>query len=158
MMNIILLSIFLISFIGYVFYVSFKYGIQPSISESYYRFPVNQKYWFTLFCYGVAFPAMILGITLSNSVLMFLAGASLAFVGAASRFKEWIVTHNVHMISAVLAITLSTIAIIIDFKMLYVSLIFIVLSMGAMFLKNKIWWIEILAFLSISYVLFMSII
>ncbi len=82
-------------FVTYVGGTSLKYGILGSISETYYRLPKNKKFLFTFFCWGIAFPAMII----ASKPLMFFASAGICFAGAAAAFKEKL-THDVHMIGA----------------------------------------------------------
>lgn len=155
MTEIILFSIIVISFFGYISYIYKKFGILPSISESYYHLPLKLKFLFTLFCYFISIPSMMLGILLKDSVLMLLAGISISFVGATSTFKDKL-TRPIHIISAITGIILSNLAIMINFNLLYVSLIFLFLSviiflLRKKYFKNYVWWIEILAFLSIFY-------
>ena len=153
-MNLVLFLFMLIVFISYVSFIWIKYGIQESISDSYYVLPNNLKLLFTLFCWGFAIPAIIVGVNLSDNYLMFLAGAGIGFVGAATAFKEKM-TRTVHMIGAYSGVAFSQLSIAIDFKMYYVNILFIVLSLIiiAYKIKNHIWWLEILAFSIICYVL-----
>lgn len=146
-------TILLTVFVSYVFYIWTKYGVLPSISESYYRLPKKLKPLFTFFCWGFAFPSMILG----SSSLMFLAGAGICFVGAAAAFQEKM-THDVHMLGAGVGITASQLAIIFQYDMWPISATFVGLSLLMLIFKGKInnkhiWWIEILAFTSICIVL-----
>lgn len=133
-------------FILYVGFIWLRYGIQPSISESYYVLPNKWKFLFTLFCWGFAVPAIIIG----NTLLMFLAGSAIAFVGAAAAFKEKM-TREVHLIGAYSGVLLSQIAIFVDFKMWYLNVAFVVFALYKFFIhKNyKVWYVEIAAFLAI---------
>ncbi len=145
-------------FVAYVSFIWIKYGIQRSISDSWYRLPEKEKPLFTLFCWGFAIPAIIIGTTLTDNFLMFLAGSGIAFVGAAAAFKEKM-TKTVHMIGAYSGVAFSQLSIAFDFHMYYMNIIFfsiaIILEILGYFkiIKNKIWWQEILAFLTIVYVL-----
>jgi len=144
---IIMLSVF-VSYVGYIW---IKYGVQKSISDSFYRLPKRKQFLFILFCWGFSFPAMILG----DCVLMFLAGTFICFVGAAAAFKGDKMTKWVHMTGAYGGVLLSQIAIWIVYDMWYVTVIFLVLS-GLLFIlkvKDKIWFAELLAFISICVVL-----
>lgn len=122
-------------FIAYVSTITYKYGILPSISESYYRLPRQQSMFFTLFCWGFALVAMILGILTVDSVLLFLAGAGIVFVGAAAAFKEPL-TGKVHSYAAGIGIVLSQLAIILDFHMYHI--IFSFISLGSLLLLFEI--------------------
>jgi hypothetical protein len=85
---------------------------------------------------------------------MFLAGSGIAFVGGAAAFKDKM-EHWVHMVGAYTGVALSQIAIWNNYDLLYVNIIFVVSSLILLYLngKNKIWWIEIVAFCSICYAL-----
>ena len=148
----ILYILMLVVFISYVSFVWTKYGVQASISDSYYRLPDKLKFLFTLFCWGFSIPAMIIGST----VLMFLAGSAIAFVGAAAEFKD-LFTRPVHVIGAMGGVFLSQLATIFDYHLWPISLIFFCLSGLILLFKkhipNQTWWIEILAFISICVVL-----
>lgn len=137
-------------FCTYLIIITIVFGVQKSISGSYYRLPKSVKPIFTFYLWFISIGAIILG----DTVLMFLAGSGIAFVGAAAAFKKKI-THTVHMIGAASGILLSQLSIILDFQMWEVSFVFILSSIGLLLfdVRNKIWWLEILAFISIFYVL-----
>lgn len=140
-------------FVTYIGFILIKYGVLPSVSESYYRLPRKYQFLFTLFCWGFAIPAIICG----DSLLMFLAGSGIAFVGAAAAFKEKM-ENWVHMTGAYFGIAMSQLSIYFDFGLLYVNIISVSLAilitlLSLKWIKNKIWWIEIVAFLSICYAL-----
>ena len=63
-------------FLAYVGYIWSKYGIQKSISESYYVLPEKENWLFVAFTWLFAFPAMILG----NSLLMLFAGGGILYL------------------------------------------------------------------------------
>lgn len=142
-----------IIFIGYVLFITIKYGLLPSISESYYRLPKDSNILFTLFCWFFAFPAIVIGIQLTGNFLMFLAGASIFFVGAAAAFKHGL-SKPVHMTSAYLAVVFSQLSIIFDFKYYEVSIIAIILMLILVLSKAKtyVFWSELITFASICYV------
>ena len=153
-MTTFLFTLMLTVFISYLTFVVITYGVQTSISESYYRLPKKINFLFTFFCWGFAIPAIILG----DNALMFLAGSGIAFVGAAAAFKDKM-TNNVHMIGAYGGVLLSQISIWYNYHMWYITIIFIILSGTLLLLKvkNKIWWAECLAFLSICIVLYFNL-
>lgn len=142
----------------YISSIFYFYGVLPSISESYYRLPANLKFLFTLFCWGFAIPAIILG----NSLTMFFAGSGIVFVGAAAAFKKG-TEHYVHMIAAGMGVLFSQLAIAFQYDLLWLNIIFIcstiLLSTFREYIKNThILWIELIAFISIWYVLKINII
>lgn len=141
-------------FFGYIAWIWAKYGVLKSISHSYYVLPKNLRFMFTLFCWGYAFPAMII----ASTPLMFFAGSAICFVGAAAAYKENM-TEWVHIISASLAIVLSQLSIIIDFDMWYITVGFAAIALPMYITRffnvfpTRTWWVEILAFISIASVL-----
>lgn len=139
-------------FISYVSYIWIKFGIQKSISASYYALPENQRFLFTLFCWGFAFPAIIIGVEVT--LLMFFAGAGICFVGAASKILEKDV-YKIHMVAAIGGIIFSQLAIFFGFHMLWLNITSVVLSAIILFLfkKTYFWWIELVAFSAIVYAL-----
>lgn len=149
----VLYAIMLTVFVSYVSYIWAKYGVLKSISQSYYELPEKLRPLMTFFCWGFSIPAIILG----SSGLMFLAGSGIAFVGAAAAFQEKM-TKEVHMIGAGVGVGASQLAIILQYGMWPISVAFFGLSILLLLFRNKInnkhiWWIEILAFLSICIVL-----
>jgi len=137
-------------FIGYITITIIRYGILDSVSNSYYWFPYNQKLLFTLFCWGISIPVMIL----AESPIMFFAGSGITFAGAAAAYQERI-THTVHMIGAFSGVILSQISIVIDFHLYILNFIFISISLILILLTklrikvHYFWWIEILAYICI---------
>jgi len=154
------LFILLISvFIGYVSWIWNKYGVLPSISDSYYHLPKNLRPLFTLFCWGFSIPAIILG----SSGLMFFAGGGITFVGAAAAFKEKS-SSTVHVVGAMMGVLLSQVAILFQYHMWPLNIAFLAIAIpftltrfikikGKEICPNRTWWIEIAAFLAICIVL-----
>lgn len=156
----VLFIIMLSVFIGYVSWIWAKYGVLPSISDSYYHLPKKLQPLFTFFCWGFSIPAIILG----SSGLMFFAGAGIAFVGAAAAFKDKM-TMEVHVTGALLGVLLSQLAIWLQYGMWPLNISFLVIAVpllitrfiktksGKKLCPNRTWWIEIAAFLSMCIVL-----
>lgn len=154
----ILYFIMLGIFFSYITYIWSTYDTQRSISDSYYRLPKRLQPLFTLFCWGFAIPTIIIGVSIVDSALIFLAGSGIAFVGAAAAFKKKL-TKTVHMVGAYGGVIFSQLSVWIDYKMWYVTVAFIgiagVLQLINLFnkkFKTFIWWQEILAFISICLV------
>lgn len=152
-MNIILLLLSALIFISYIQRVAHFYGIQKSISESYYRLPDKYKFIFTLSLWGFAMPVLIIG----NSLLMFAAASAICFVGAAAAFKDLKITKQVHMVGAYGGILLGMVSIIIDYNLWELVLIASMLSLFTrFFIKNYIWWIEVIAFFTILLAIYIN--
>ena len=122
--------------------IALIYGVQKSISDSFYCLPIRARGLFTLALVGFSIPVMIF----ADNTLMFLAGSAIVFVGAASDFKRDI-TKVWHYAAAVIGITLGMASLIIDYGRIELVILFVVISIILRFTKsNFIWWIEIIAF------------
>jgi hypothetical protein len=141
-------------FVSYISFIILKFGILPSISESWYRLRELGGVWsslFTWFCWGLGF--IILFQTNGNSPLFFLSGVGLSSVGVATMFKlKDDIQSYIHSIGATIGIICALIGIGIE-RYIWLPLIdFVILAIIFYIFvdKNKIWWIEIIAFLSIG--------
>ena len=147
----------LLVFVSYVSFIWAKYGVQKSISQSYYVLPQKLKYLMTLFCWGFAFPAAILG----QCDLMTIAAGGIIFVGAAAAFQQKM-THTFHMVGAGVGVAASQLAILVNYGMWPMNIAFISIGLILLLLKKKIpnwiWWAEIAAFVSICIVLGIKVI
>ena len=138
--------IMLTAFTTYILFVVKKYGIQESVSNSYYKLPENKRWIFTIALWMFAFPAIVLGV--EHSGLAFLAGAGICFVGAAPAFKEDM-EGTVHVVGALTGVIGGLLFMLVT-GLWYVALITLAL-MGVVLLipalkKNKTWWLELVAF------------
>jgi len=155
-------------FLAYIGFIWVTYGIQPSISESYYDLPGKQKYIFTLVIWAFAIPVMIVG----DNIWFFLAGSLICFVGAAPAFRDedegnmrmiWNAPKNklepmpdrsteywIHMIGAYGGTILGIAGLLIGYHQ-YATVLVALLAAVIIYWKasNKIWWLEILAFTTI---------
>jgi len=141
-------------FVSYIAAVWIKFGVQPSISASYDCWKGNWQSLFTLFCWGFAFPAMIIGVEVTP--LMFFATAGIMFVGAAYQIKNpWV--YKYHMIFAVSGIIFSQLAIYFGYDLLWLNIVsvaltaLILLAKQFLGLKNHFWWMELVYFAAIVY-------
>ncbi|MFW6310912.1 MAG: hypothetical protein ACOC1K_01625 [Nanoarchaeota archaeon] len=152
-MNAHFLLLFLTTiFISYVWYIWAIYGVQKSISYSFYRLKGWKKILFTLFCWGFGFPLAMLA---DGDPLLFFAGAAFCFVGAANDFKGNELTHNVHMIGAYTGVAMAKIGLWIYYGWWYSFASFVAIAIPLLFVKNKIWWIELAAFGTVGTSLYM---
>ena len=148
-----LFIIMLSFFFGYCGFIYFLYGVQSSVSESYYRLPRNLQWLFTIATWGYALPAMIIGLQLTDNGLVFLAGAGIAFVGASPAFHSLGLEKTVHIVGAIIGITAMQVFLcVVGFWCITLS--FAVVS-GLLFVwkrtfQHYIWWVEIAAFISIA--------
>lgn len=141
------------AFFGYVGFIVTKYGVQSSVSESYYRLPRNWQCVFTIATWAYALSAMIIGLDITGNGLVFLAGAGIAFVGASPAFHKLGMERTVHTIGAIVGITsMQLFLCVVGFW--WITLLFAVVS-GLLFILKRtylhyVWWVEIAAFISIA--------
>jgi hypothetical protein len=128
----------LIIFTFYIVYVGGRYGIQKSISDSWYH--MNENWAFTIImCYGVG---ILQCLHASEHFLFFISGTALCFVGAAASFKDWKLTKIVHYVGAVSAIITAIVALWLIGVIwpVFLVLAVIIVTWRA---KNRIWWVEV---------------
>jgi cation transport ATPase len=128
-------ALFFISLIAFVLglaFVTLKYGIPESISESYYLLPPQIRLpVFYVWTVLVALPLVIFWLDISGETaqaLVFFGCAFLIFVGASAPFKDKDITHKVHVTSAALCALLTQIWIFI-----YTPFWFFTLALTAIF-------------------------
>lgn len=136
----ILFTTQVLSFFLYTGYITLRFGVIKSISESWYLLPKNQRVLFTLFIWSMAIP-----MVMYETSLFFFSGASLAFVGAATMFKDDVMTKVIHYLGAVLGITLASIELALNGIMYPIIIgLLSVLIFGGFKINNRIYWIEVI--------------
>ena len=133
-----------------------NYGIQSSLSASYYKLPANRQWLFTLWCMGYAMPFMFI----PNIIFLKIAAMFIMIVGAAAAFRGDKLIEKVHMTSAALAVVFAHISMICEFSNWIVSLISIILAAYFYFFKNNttgVWWAEVVTYVSIVTTLILSL-
>jgi hypothetical protein len=150
----ILFAVMVAVFLAYVIFIWSKYGVQKSISESYYVLPKKWNWLFVAFTWLFAFPAMILG----NSYWMLFAAGGIVFVGAAAAMHTF-PTRAVHVAGAVGGMILGCLAMIFQYHMWYMAAGVLGLALLALLLdkKHAMWWTEIAIFTAISITLGISL-
>ena len=140
----------------YLLYIVYRHGVQVSISATYYK--IKHKPLFSFVLMFTAFPMMIL----ASTSLMVLAGFALFVVATSPAFMRDESVRKVHTYSAFLAIVFTTLSIIIDFDMWYMTLPLVVfaiaIALKAIKIGYRIWWMEIVAFIQIYSVLFIKLV
>lgn len=142
-----LLLIQFLCFVAYITFIVKRYGVLPSISDSWYHLPLNMKFLFTLFTWSIGVPMLLYGTT-----WFFMSGAGLCFVGAAPMFKmKQGLTDEVHFGGATLGIFGALLGIGFAFSSWFPLAVFILMSLLIIIRKvpNYLWWIEIVAFVTI---------
>jgi len=133
-----------LTFILYITFIVYKFGILPSISESWYRLTGLYKSLFTWFCWVIG--GLMLFQTNGETGMFFLSGSGLMFVGAATMFKTDEAKSNIiHPIGAFLCVIGAHLGIIFERNTYYPSIIFVVIFVK----RNKTWWVEISSFITI---------
>lgn len=140
----------------YAVTIVIKYGVQTSLSRSFYTIEENSKnpnnkWWFSLALLLFAFPMIVIGVEVTP--LFFLAGAAVLFVAAAPAFKSTKLQHDVHIAGAVIGGAASLLAFITaasarsggESIILWATAFLLAAGMGALKLykvKNLTWWVE----------------
>lgn len=158
----IALTVSFLVFWSYVLYIWWHYGVHTSISASYYSLKNNQKWMFTMWCWGFAVPLTIMAMLNGGGGITFFSGAFIAGVGAAPR--NWDGANQflqktfglrkgekvVHKWAAYLGVLMIQIALIIEFPGVLPKLFAALFVVSSLILlktsKNAIWWIEVIAF------------
>lgn len=141
-------------FVSYITFIVSKFGVLSSISESWYRledYKKNLGILFTFFCWGIGF--LMPFHTVGDTGWFVGSGAGLVFVGAATMFKSTAAhTNIVHMVGAAMCIIMGFLGIGFQYHQWYPLIMFVVSSIPLYLFvkKNRTWWIEILAFVSIG--------
>ena len=130
-------------FISYIVFVSIKFGILPSISDSYYLFSDWKRILFTLFCFSLGSLMFLQEIGVFPWFVI--SGSGLCLTGAAMQFKEK-VDGKVHVVGAYSAIIFGLAGLIFERGLYFPSVTFILLAVLSTATKNKTWWIECSAF------------
>jgi hypothetical protein len=93
-----------------------------------------------------------------GGIFFFLSAAGLTFTGIATEYESKGGSHTniVHFVGAGICILSALLGLVIEYQIVIPIITFFILSLIAflMKLKNKLWWIEIIAFLSIMIGLF----
>ena len=147
-----------ILFAIYLILMAEFHGVQPSVSDNYY---VSKHPWmFTLAMWTVAFmmlPPMLSATTEAFQFTAFLSCAGIAFVGAAAAYKQSM-TNTVHTIGAIIAALFAVIWAYTICPPLPTIAILAAVNILLSKVSNKIYWIEIIAFIVTYLTYFVSLI
>lgn len=151
-MYLTLLSIQIVTFLLYVGFIMYRYGVIHSISASYYHLPKKQQPLFWAFTTILGFTMIFMS---PLSVWFFVSGAGLMFVGTAAAFEDWRATAIVHYIGASVGIGSAMLAIfLLSSSLLPVWIMGLFTAVSLLFdYKRTIWWLEIGAFVGIAWTL-----
>jgi hypothetical protein len=170
-------------FTVYVGSITVMYGVQKSISASYYVLPVKLRPVFTFVLWG--FAGLLFFV--SESVLLKLAVGGICFVGAASDYNSSDLEEKVHVYSAIAGSLLGLLAIWIELHLWYIPASAAILcgfvwliekrridkwktsksnsffspiiaySVKEKAVNNKIWYWEVIAYYSVWFGLFINL-
>lgn len=138
-------------FVSYVLFLVIKFGVLSSISESWYRLKDLGGVWyslFTWFCFGIGF-LMLFQTNGTYPSLFFISGTGLSAVGVATMFKlEKSIEPKIHIAGAAVCIVAALFGIGLEKNIWFPLICFTIVSLASSVLdiKNKMWWIEIIAF------------
>ena len=138
-------------FISYIVLITYRFGVLPSISESWYKLQLlRSSYQFTLFCWSLSI--LMLFQTNETTAWFFASGTGLAIVGSATMFKwKGILTEKIHYLGSFIAIASALIGLGVEYNNWIPTAVFIAIgvTLNAFKIKNRIWWTEITAFMCI---------
>lgn len=138
----------------YIIYILWRnqWKVLHSISDSWYILKSkgkSEEILFTLWCY---ITGLLLLLQYPNSFLFFPAGMGLFWVGTQTQFRdnETPIKETIHYLGAILTILLSLIGLLLN----GIWLPLVIFSPSAYLIqqwgiKNGIWWVEIIAFITI---------
>ena len=136
----------------YITYILWRnnWKVLHSVSDSWYILKQKEHHeeiLFTLFTYFLG-----IGLILQyyHSFLFFIGGMGLFWVGTQTQFRGESIKGTIHYVGAVLAIVLSLIGLLTNG--VWIPLLICGVGAGVMYLgkiKNFIWWVEMLAFITI---------
>lgn len=128
------------TFATYVAFIAYRYGIQRSVSHSYYL--IKHQWLFTVVMW-------IVGICQCFHAdlhpLFFLSGAGLCFLGAANAFNDLRMTYRAHLVGTVTAIVAGIVAFLFLLPSPIVAanlLITIPIAIYFFVKKTWVWWLE----------------
>ena len=127
----------------YLAFIVSRFGVLPSISDSYYRL----KKWGFMFFIALISSSLLLFLSTPNE-LMFVAMSGIWFTATAAKFKEDI-THNVHYLGAVIGFGCGIIQAASVTTWCLLPAFVIVAGLTYLYANNKIWWIEVLGLITI---------
>jgi len=145
-------------FTAYVLYIALRYGVLRSISASYHKLTLAEKWLFTLSTWGYVIPLVLAGLGQSTyqDILLFFAGFLLSTVGVmaddkSETQKKW------HTIGAEGGILLAFIWILTTpFWFVAVPSLVGIFLMIKLKLKNHTWWVETLAYFTILFSIYLN--
>ena len=139
----------------YTLYILWRnnWKVLHSISDSYYMLKRKEQHEEILFTLFTFFLGIGLILQYPHSFLFFPAGMGLFWVGTQTQFRDEVsIKGKIHYIGAVLCIVLSLIGLGINgvwFPLLLMGILSPIIYMVREDEGDWIWWIEILAFLTI---------
>jgi len=136
----------------YITYILWRnnWKVLHSVSDSWYILKQKEQHEEILFTIFTYFLGIGLILQYYHSFLFFLAGMGLFWVGTQTQFRGESIKGTIHYVGAVLAIVLSLIGLLT--QGVWIPLLICGVGTSIMYLgkiKNFIWWVEMLAFLTI---------
>jgi hypothetical protein len=145
-------------FVAYITYIVKLFGVPPSISDSWYLLE-RRGVLFTLFCWVLGACMFYQGN--DKTMLFVLSGVGLSFVGGATMFKwSGAMTDKIHGAGAAIGIVCALLGLYIEYTIKAPIYVFAVSSAIVVIAetKNRIFWVEIIAFVCVVTGLFIRFI
>ena len=136
----------------YITYILWRnnWKVLHSVSDSWYILKQKEQHEEILFTIFTYFLGIGLILQYYHSFLFFLGGMGLFWVGTQTQFRGESIKGTIHYVGAVLAIVLSLIGLLT--QGVWIPLLICGVGTSIMYLgkiKNFIWWVEMLAFITI---------
>jgi len=136
----------------YITYILWRnnWKVLHSVSDSWYILKQKEHHEEILFTIFTYFLGIGLILQYYHSFLFFLGGMGLFWVGTQTQFRGESIKGTIHYVGAVLAIVLSLIGLLT--QGVWIPLLICGVGTSIMYLgkiKNFIWWVEMLAFITI---------
>ena len=135
----------LIVFLSGVLLVSYFYGVQTSLSASYYALQPKYQWLFSAWCVGYSLPLTFV----TDSWFVKIAVMCICIVGAAANFRGDKAVDITHKTAAFVAVICSHLAMIYDYQMWRLSLASLLVAAFFFILRQKYngdWWAEIVTY------------
>ena len=136
----------------YILYILWRnnWKVLHSVSDSWYILKQKEQHEEILFTIFTYFLGIGLILQYYYSFLFFVSGMGLFWVGTQTQFRGESIKGTIHYAGAILAIVLSLIGLLTQGVWLPLVICAIgTIIMDYLKIKNFIWWVEILAFLTI---------
>jgi hypothetical protein len=142
------------SLIIFIFFVIYKVGVLPSLSDSYFELQKLRNWYKYLFQLSLAIASFCLSASMLTAsedspfqFLAFLTAAPILFVAAAPNFKTFGLERNTHIAAATGSGIMSAMWVVLMGYWYIIPISCSLAMIGYYFKQQKTWWAEMACFL-----------